>query len=279
MTRGEAYQERIADPTFRKAVEAIDTGDAELLRALLEASPELVTARVEFPEAGYFSNPSLLEFIAENPIRNDALPENICEIASIILDAGADKDQAILDNTLGLVSSGCVAREQGKQESLIRLLCSRGADPNSAMLTALVHGESGAVSALIEQGARVNLPVTAALRLPQFDSLLEGSSLEERRLAMTLAVMNGNDMAVVSLLMHDDIDPSDFNPPDAHSHSTPLHQAAYFGHLGCVKALVQAGASLESKDTAFHSTPEGWARHAGHQEIADYLHSAAQKES
>ena len=40
-----------------------------------------------FEGGNYFRNPTLLEFIAENPIRRGTLPENIAEVAKVILDA------------------------------------------------------------------------------------------------------------------------------------------------------------------------------------------------
>jgi hypothetical protein len=38
-----------------------------------------------------------------------------------------------------------------------------------------------------------------------------------------------------------------------------------------VRLLVERGARLDIKDTIYQSDPAGWATHAGHREIADYL--------
>ena len=155
------FQERIQDPAFRRAVDLLDAGDVEELRAHLRAHPNLVHERVVFEGGNYFQNPSLLEFVAENPNRHGKLPANIVEVAKLILDAGAKNDRATLDQTLGLVCSGRVPRECGVQIPLIDLLCDYGADPNRGMPGA--HGEFEAAGALLRRGARVDLPVAAAL--------------------------------------------------------------------------------------------------------------------
>ena len=59
----------LEDPRLRDAVAAIDAGDVSGLESLLTAHPELVRDRVEGGE-GYFREPFLLWFIAENPVRN-----------------------------------------------------------------------------------------------------------------------------------------------------------------------------------------------------------------
>jgi len=73
------HHERIEDPIFRRGVELIDSGDVEGLREHLREHPGLVRQRVEFEGGNYFGNPSLLEFIAENPIRHGKMPKNVFE--------------------------------------------------------------------------------------------------------------------------------------------------------------------------------------------------------
>ena len=86
------YHERITDRRFRQAVDLLDDGDVEGLRCLLADVPSLATQRVCFEGGNYFREPSLLEFVAENPVRHDGLPRNIVEVARAILDAGARSD-------------------------------------------------------------------------------------------------------------------------------------------------------------------------------------------
>lgn len=95
------YHERIADEKFRKAVDLVDTGAAESLELYLFKYPEVVHQRIFFDDTGYFSNPGLLEFTAENPIRNGKLPHNIVDIVRVILEAGAKNNSGSIDYTLG----------------------------------------------------------------------------------------------------------------------------------------------------------------------------------
>jgi ankyrin repeat protein len=262
-------QERIQDPAFRRAVELLDAGDLEGLRSHLRAHPKLVHQHVVFEGGNYFQNPSLLEFVAENPIRHRKLPANIVEVARLILDAGAKEDRAILNETLGLVCSGCVARECGLQVALIDLLCDYGADPNRGMPGA--HGEFEAVDALLRRGARVDLPVAAALgRIDDASRLLPSADPEDRHRALALSAQFGH-VEIVHMLLDAGENPSRYNPPGFHAHSTPLHQAALAGHEETVRLLVERNARLDLKDTIWQGTPEGWALHGGKTQIANYL--------
>lgn len=263
------FQKRIQDPTFRRAVDLLDAGDVEGLRAHLRAHPNLVHEHVLFEGGNYFQNPSLLEFVAENPIRNGKLPANIVEVAKLILDAGAKNDRAALDETLGLVCSGRVPRECGVQIPLIDLLCDYGADPNRGIPGA--HGEFEAAGALLRRGAHVDLPVTAALgRVEDARRLLPRASPEDRHRALALSAQFGH-TEIVNMLLDVGEDPNRYNPPGFHAHSTPLHQAALAGHEATVRLLVERGARLDLKDTVWLGTPEGWASHGGKARVADYI--------
>jgi Ankyrin repeats (3 copies) len=263
------HHERIEDATFRRAVDLIDAGDAVGLRAQLKQQPNLVHQRVLFEGGNYFQNPTLLEFIAENPVRHGTLPDNIVQVTKVILDAGVE--QSALNETLMLVATGSVPRECGKQLPLIDLLCDRGADPNSAVQAAALHGELAAVNALIGRGARIDFPVAAALgRIDEARRLLAGASSEDRHLALTLAADSGH-VEIVRLLLDAGEDPNRYNPVGGHSHTTPLHQAAGGGHEEVVRLLVERGARLDLKDILWHATPADWARHAGKNEIEAYL--------
>ncbi len=269
------YHERITDPDFRRAVDLLDAGDADGLRAHLQAHPGVVHQRVDFEGGNYFQSPALLEFIAENPIRHGRLPANIVEIARVILDAGAKTDPSILDSTLGLAASGRVARDCGAQIPLIDLLCDAGADPDSAMLPALAHGEFAAVDALLRRGAPLDLKAAAATgRLAEAQRELPAASPEERHRALALAAQHGH-AEIVRLLLNAGEDPDRYNPVGCHSHSTSLHQAALHGHEAVVRLLAERGAKLKIKDILYHGTPADWADHAGRPEIGKYLRDQA----
>ena len=263
------YQQRIENATFRRAVELLDRGDVAGLRAHLNRHPNLVHQHVVFEGGNYFRDPTLLEFVAENPVRHGTLPANIVEVTKVILEAGPS--QSAQNETLMLVSTGSVPRECSAQLPLIDLLCDYGADPNRAIQAAALHGEFEAVSALIGCGARIDLPVATALgRIEDARRLLAGASSEDRHLALTLAADFGH-VEIVRLLLDAGEDPHRYNPVEGHSHTTPLHQAAGGGHDEVVRLLVERGARLDLKDILWRATPADWARHAGRTEIEAYL--------
>lgn len=264
-----AHHQRIEDPIFRRGVELIDAGDVEGLRQHLTRHPKLTGQRVEFEGANYFRNPSLLEFVAENPVRNGKLPKNIVDVAKVILDAGVEA--SMLNETLGLVATGCVPRECGVQSPLIDLLCNRGAEPDGAAQAAAVLFELDAVRMLLRRGARMTLPIAAALgEMKEARARLSKADRTERHLALALAAQYGH-AEIVRLLLDAGEDPNRFNPVGAHSHSTPLHQAAGTGHLDVVKLLIERGANPNTKDILFGGTPAGWAKYAGREEVEKYL--------
>lgn len=263
------HQERIEDATFRRAVELLDAEDVAGLRAHLKQHPKLSHQHVTFEGGNYFRRPTLLEFIAENPVRHGTLPKNIVELAKAILDAGVD--QSSLNETLMLVATGSVPRECRQQLPLIDLLCDRGADADSAIHATALHREMEALNALIARGGQVDLPVAAAIgRIDDFRRLLPASNVEERHLALALAAQFGH-VDLVRLLLDAGEDPDRYNPVGGHSHATPLHQAAGAGNFEMVRLLVERGARADLKDVLWHGTPADWAQHEGKTEVETYL--------
>ncbi len=263
------HHERIEDAIFRRAVDLLDAGDVAGLRAHLRQHPKVAQQRVVFEGGNYFRNPTLLEFVAENPTRRGTLPENIVQVAKVILDAGTT--QSALDETLELAASSNVARECGVQLPLIDLLCDYGADPNRAIRTATAFAEFEAVNALIRRGARIDLSIAAALgRIEEARRLLPDADAEDRHWALALASQFGH-VEIVRMLLDAGEDPNRYNPLGGHSHSTPLHRAAVGGHLDMVRLLVERGARLDWRDTLWQTTPAEWARHEGRTQVEAYL--------
>jgi Ankyrin repeats (3 copies) len=263
------HHERIDDPEFRCAVDLLDAGDVSGLRQHLQQHPDLVHQHVTFEGANYFHNPTLLEFIAENPVRHGTLPPNILAVAKIILEAGPSI--AARNEALMLVATGRVPRECGVQIALIDLLCDAGAAPNTAAHQAAIHNEPASLHALIRRGAAIDLPIAAAIgRVDAFASLLPAASSQERHLAFALASQYGH-VEVVRLLLDAGESLDRYNPVGGHAHSTPLHQAAARGLLQLAQLLVERGARLDMRDILWNATPADWARHEGHPELEAYL--------
>jgi peptide-methionine (S)-S-oxide reductase len=263
----------ILDPLWVQAVSAIDAGDLSALESLLAAHPELVRDRLDHGE-GYFRQPYLLWFVAENPIRNGKLPENIARVTRAILDAARDVDslQEQLDATLGLVSSGRIAREQGVQGELIDVLCDAGADSDSAMMPALAHAERAAAERLLGRGAQLTLMAAVCLERDDVERLARMANAEERQAALAGAALYGR-VSVLALLIDLGVDVNAYSPPGFHPHGTALHHAVSSGSLDAVKVLVEAGADLGTRDLVYQGTPLGWAESLQRTEIADYLRS------
>jgi hypothetical protein len=265
---------RIEDPLFRQAVDLLDAGNADALRELLQRNPGLATQRLHLEGMNYFHDPTLLEFIAENPTRNGRLPANAPELAQLVIDAGAKGDRRTLTDTLALVASSAVAHESGLQPELIRVLSSAGGDPNDALLAPLIYGQFEAVDELLRNGATLDLPVAAATgQLREALDLLPTATELERQRALTLATQFGH-AGIVRLLIEAGTDPNRFSPPRMHSHGTPLHQAALNGDLELTKYLVQHGARTDIIDVRHDATPLEWAQYAGHNDVVAYLTEA-----
>ena len=263
------------DARFREAVSAIDNGDVAAVERLVAANPALVRDRLESPGAwlrdvvgkaldGFFRRPYLLWFVAEDPVRNGRLPRNIATVARAIINAarreGASSLQEQLDYALTLVSWSWIARESGVQIELIDVLVDVGAATDGNPGNALVNGNFDAARHLVERGAPLTLATALCLgRWDDVDRLLPTASDQQRQFAFVLSALNGKADALRRMIRAG----VDLNAPsvDLYSHGTPLHHAVSSGSLEAVQVLVDAGAELNTKDSAWGGTPLGWAEH------------------
>jgi len=263
---------RIADPVFRDAVAAIQSGDAAGLAALLDAHPRLLRERAVEPDIGprgYFSDPKLFWFIANNPTLVDRSPANIVEIARLMIARGVDRED--LDYALGLVATNA-QMTPAEQVALIRVLIEAGARMDyKAMLMSLGHQQAPLVAWLLDHGLEPSAAALAGLgRVEALPGALASASAEEKDDALSMAVINRENEAA-RLCLEAGADPNRFMA--CHRHSTPLHQAALHGDLDLMKMLVDHDARTDVEDTLWRGTPLGWARHGGQAEAADWLRS------
>ncbi|MDA8586748.1 ankyrin repeat domain-containing protein, partial [Rhodobacteraceae bacterium] len=162
-----------------------------------------------------------------------------------LLEAGAKTNPRAKNITLGLAASGRICRECGVQADLIKLLCRYGADPSTAMHTALAHLEFAAARVLLECGAPLNL--TAAATLGDADAvvrLIENTPDDELQLALALSA-NAGRSGIVTKLLKAGANPDQYNPPGGHSHCTPLHSAVASDQFATVVALAEGGGGPE----------------------------------
>jgi ankyrin repeat protein len=263
------------DSLFRQAVAAIDGGDVPALERIIAEQPRLVHERLEAPgpwlrdQVGralddFFARPYLLWFVAEDPVRRGTLPRNIAAVARAIIGAavrnGVASLQEQLDYALRLVSWSWIARESGVQIELIDTLVDAGAAPDGNPDNALVNHNVAAAEHLVVRGAPLSL--STALCLGRWDDvarLAPAAEPRERQFGLVLAALNGQAEAIRRMLAIG----VDVNGPSAnlYSHATPVHHAVCSGSLESVRALVEAGAGLGTRDTVWGGTPLGWAEY------------------
>jgi hypothetical protein len=267
----------IADPLFLQAVNALDSGDLVTLESLLQAHPRLVTERLNTPnEQGYFKHPYLLWFVADNPIRNEKLPENIVAVTRLLLKHVRQKApknfQEQVDYTLGLVVTGLIPKECGVQVAMTDLLISEGASPADP-LSAIAHGNPEIARYLVEKEAKVSLSTAICLGLSeQVETLSKNAKPDDLQEALVAAAFQGNVQAIRHLF-NLGAEPNTYidkeKSPSFHSHGTALHQAVFSGSMEAVKVLIEAGARTDLKDKIFGGTPIGWAEHMASESKAD----------
>jgi len=257
-----------------QAIAAIDSGSIAELLDLIDKQPRLVKDRLRNHDEGYFKDPYLLWFVADNPIRVGKLPHNITEItrglARAVKRLAPDTCQYQLDYALGLVASGRTPHECGVQIAMIDLLIVEGALPGGAM-AALANGNLAAAQHLVGRGDHLTLAIAVCLEnINDINNLIALASPGEKLTALAAAAHYGK-AGMIKYLLDMKMDPNGF--PDAnsgfHSHGTALHQAVSSGCLNCVKLLVEAGARQDLPDKIYNGTPLGW---------ATYLQSDANEE-
>jgi hypothetical protein len=255
---------KINDALFLEAVAALDAGNISVLKDLITKYPRLVTERLKYPSGDYFDSPYLLWFVADNPIRNEKLPANIVEVATLLITEvkklATDTVKKQLDYALGLVTTGRIPRECGVQIQLMDVLIDAGATPGGGA-GALAHGNIEAAAHLIKRGGKLTL--ATAVGLDWMDDVIRLAPLagnNEKLAALAMAAFFGKN-GMVAYLLGTGVNPNDCPKKGTgfHTHATPLHQAVYSRSLDTVKLLITAGARLDLTDKAYDGTPLGWA--------------------
>lgn len=274
---------RIADPSFRAAVKALQKGDVVELARRLDAEPHLLRERILGPEVyrrasrhQYFRDPKLFWFIANNPTLMKRMPANMVEVAETMIARGVDK--ADLDYALELVMTSALAREQGLQMPLIDCLMRAGATPSAqAINMTLAHWELEPVQALLDAGLPMTASIAAAFgRTDRLSTLLREASGEEVQLALGLAVIN-RQLEAARMALDAGADPNAYLP--VHAHSLPMHQAAGDDNIEMMELLIARGAHHDIPDKLWGGIPLGWAIHGGHARARVYLEKLARREA
>ena len=255
----------IAEPSFRAAVDAIHVGDAAALATLLDAEPRLLRERIVGAEVyrrvsrrGYFTDPKLFWFVANNPTLVERMPATILDVARVMIDRGVDA--ADLDYALELTMTSSVAREQGQQLPLMHVLLAAGARPTrAAIVMAAGHRELGALRALLDGGQPMSAPIAAALGAEeQLRERLRTVGREDVQTAFGLAVINRH-VEAVRLALDAGADVNAWLP--VHTHITALHQATSDDDVALIRLLLERGARTDQSDALWDGTALDWAHH------------------
>ena len=117
------------DPDFEAAVDATLNGDIDALRELLERKPSLVNQRSSF---GHRS--TLLHYVGSNGVETyrQVVPQNLAEVAQILLDTGADVNATAEmygggSTPIALLISSAHPAEAGVMDEVVKVLVAAGA--------------------------------------------------------------------------------------------------------------------------------------------------------
>jgi peptide-methionine (S)-S-oxide reductase len=256
---------------FLRARQAMDEGDLETLRNLIEANPRVLEyrcSRGEPYEQGYFKDATLLWHIAGNPDRAP-IPPNIVEITRLLLSRGVKPEHA--KYTAGLILTSRQASEAKVALPLLDLLVGTGAgidlDQSGALIGPIFNVAPETAEALVARGTPLDFRTAAGLgRLDFLESHPEVDqvTLDE---ALLFAVY-GRRMAAVRWLVERGAKGDILTP---HSHATALHSAVSNDDPEMVRLLVEHGSRIDIPDKVFHGTAVGWAKHGGQDHLVEIL--------
>ena len=285
------------DTKFQPAIKAIEAGDVERLRSLVNDDPSLAKSR------SATSHPTLLQCVVldtKGKLYSSAMTE-------VLVDAGAEINEPFV--------AACSIDNRAAAELLLdRGALVDGAASWSPLEEALYWDSRDVIALLLERGAKIkNLRVAAALgRVDLIENFFDENgilkpdagkidwpwgdletiersnlrsavkkSLSERVRAWSQDQQGITNNAFVYACMHGHIDAAkllldkgaELNsiPGGFDFAGTGLHYAALNGHRSMVEFLIARGADRKIVDTKVGSTPAGWAEHGGHLEIRDLL--------
>lgn len=264
-----------SEARFEAAADAIVTGDIVTVKRLLSEDPQLIQARSQRAH-----HAPLLHYVAANGIEGfrQRSPQNIVEIAKLLLEAGADVNAESNaygggSTALGLVAASVHPERAGVQEPLMQILLDHGAvldvpgvagNRHTAIEGCLRNGRPIAARFLGARGAALNLETAAGIgRLDlirnyftEDGKLAPQATREQLQRGFLWACMFGF-ADVVDFLLDRGADLRD----RADIGATGLHWAVGGGHLEIVRFLLSRGAPLEEKNVWDGTALEhcGWA--------------------
>ncbi len=247
-----SFDDPVFAATFERAADAVVSGDADALRALLREHPELATARSSRPHRC-----TLLHYLAANGVEGERqkTPANAVEVIELLTGAGSDPDASCYtyrggpgETTAGLLAGSAPPRDAELTLPMLAVLARGGARLDDAytllvrLYTALQAGDAASTEAPVDASAEV-----------------AGQALVESVTFGAIAIMRALLDAGVDV---------DSRRSDG---TTALHQAAFEGNAELVEELLARGADLNLRDAVYDGTPAGWAEAGGNEDLAKRL--------
>ena len=276
------------DERFRAAQAAIHDGNLVLLDSLLAADPGLAAGRSRC------SHPTLLQCLVLTVSEQPHLPESIRALAAggaeltdpLIAACGVDNVSAaaaLLDLGADIEGNGKwspleEALYWGKRKAL-DLLLSRGAAIDSLRKAAGV-GRTDYLD-LCFTGTGELTKAAGFVRWPWVEKPIPDSIRFDRQQIIDNALVYAAawcriDAANVLLARGANVDA---RPAGFDFTGTPLHYAALNGRWKMTAFLLEHGADPAARDGKVGNTPDGWAKHGGHGELAEHLRRARTERS
>lgn len=239
---------------FEVAVDAVVNGEADMLRGLLQAHPELVHAR-----SSRLHRCTLFNYLGANGVEQERqiTPSNALEIIDIMLDAGADPNATCYtyrggpsETTLGLLTSSVHPRKAGLTMPMVSTIIDGGgvASPIYTLLAKLWKS--------VDLGALPPIEIDEAAS----SALVEASMMGEIKLVKALLELGV--------------------PVDGKSNfdQTALHWAAYSGDEPMVDLLLSFESDPSREESQFNANVAGWACAGGHPDLGERLKLIIQSE-
>ena len=247
---------------YETAADAICNGDLKTLKRLLAEEPKLIHSRSTREHKA-----TLLHYVSANGVEGyrQKTPKNIVEIATVLLNAGADVN-AEADvygggaTALGLVATSVHPFRAGVQNPLIQILLDHGADIDhetsagnhqDVVTGSLANGRGEAAVYLAERGAPLTLESAAGVgRLDvvrgffNADGRLKRKATRKQLQAALKHACAWGRLNVVEFLLDKGVDLS----RDRVDGQTPMHCAAIGGQLEIIKFLLKQNVPLEAKN-------------------------------
>lgn len=276
------------DERFRAAQGAIHDGNLDQFESLLAGDPGLATARSRC------SHPTLLQCLVLTISEHPHLERSIGGLAAgggeltdpLIAACGVDNVRAVA----ALLDLGANIEGNGKwsplEEALywgsrkaLDLLLSRGAAIDSLRKAAGVGRTDYIDRCFTESGELTK--AAGFVRWPWFDKPIPDSIRFDRQQIVDNALVYAGawcriEAANVLLGRGANVNA---RPAGFDFTGTPLHYAALNGRWKMTAFLLEHGADPAARDGKVNDTPDGWAKHGGHQDLAEHLARARERKT